>query len=94
VGRAKAKPTFFPLINEQKMSEQKSTAQKVIESYIEHEKIVHQVVKMGHIHGLYVEATDKNSSKGDIRVAKNDHDKLLNLIDETINKNRHQTNSE
>ena len=76
------------------MSEQKSTAQKVIESYIEHEKIVHQVVKIGQLHGLDIEATNKNSSKGDIRVAKNDHDKLLSLIDETINKNRHQTNFE
>ncbi|OQY46453.1 MAG: hypothetical protein B6247_27700 [Candidatus Parabeggiatoa sp. nov. 2] len=72
------------------MDEQKSksSAQKAIESYIEHEKIVHGIVKMGQFHGLDVEATDKNSSQGDIRVAKDDHDQLLGLIDKTIKKNR------
>jgi len=66
---------------------QKSSAQKAIENDIEHEKIVHAVVKMAQIHGLDVEATDKNSSQGDIRVAKDDHDQLLYLIDKTIQKN-------
>jgi len=45
------------------MSEQKSTAQKAIESYIEHEQIVYGVVKIGRLHGLDVEPTDKNSGK-------------------------------
>jgi len=67
---------------------QKSSAQKAIENDIEHEKIVHAVVKMAQIHGLDVEETDKNASQGDIRVAKDDHDQLLYLIDKTIQKNR------
>jgi len=71
------------------MSEQKSSAQKAIESYIEHELIVHSVVKIGRLHGLNVEPTDKNSAKGDIRVSKSNHDKLLYLIDKTIKINRH-----
>ncbi|EDN69473.1 hypothetical protein BGP_0625 [Beggiatoa sp. PS] len=77
-------------MNEQKP---KSSAQKAIENYIEHEKIVHSVVKIGQFHGLDVEATDKNFSQGDIRVAKDDHDQLLYLIDQTIKKNRDQKKS-
>jgi len=61
------------------MTEQKSSAQKTIESYIEHEQIVYGVVKIGKLHGLDV----------DIRVSKNDHDKLLYLIDKTVEINRH-----
>ncbi len=76
------------------MSEQKpkSSAQKAIESYIEHEKIVSGVVKIGRLHGLDVEPTDKNSGKGDIRVTKSDQDKLLYLIDKTVERNRHENN--
>ena len=73
------------------MSEQKSSAQKAIESYIEHEQIIHSV-KIGRLHGLEVEPTDKNSAKGDIRVSKSEHDKLLYLIDKTIEINRHSNN--
>jgi len=73
------------------MSEKKpkSSAQKAIESYIEHEQIIHGIVKIGRLHGLDVEPTDKNSAKGDIRVSKSDHDKLLYLIDKTVETNRY-----
>ncbi len=71
------------------MSKPKSSAQKAIESYIEHEQIIHAVVKIGRLHGLDVEPTDKNSAKGDIRVGKSVHDKLLYLIDKTVEINRH-----
>jgi putative IMPACT (imprinted ancient) family translation regulator len=70
------------------MEKKKNTARKAIDSYIKHEDIVDNAVKLGQQYDLDVESTDGNNKKGDIKVAKKDSEAFLNLLGTTIDKNQ------
>ncbi|MBF2057349.1 MAG: hypothetical protein IGQ45_09020 [Cyanobacterium sp. T60_A2020_053] len=74
------------------MTETRSSGRKAIDSYIKHEDIVDNAVKLGQKNGLKVEATQGNDSKGDIKVAKEDSKKYLDLLADTIDKNQARRN--
>lgn len=70
------------------MTKKESAGRKAIESYIKHEDIVDSAVNLGKSKGLKVEATEGNSSKGDIRVASEDSELFLDLLGRIIDTNQ------
>jgi outer membrane protein TolC len=70
--------------------DEKSTAEKTIESYQKHEAIVEKAVESGKNAGYDVEATNGNDSRGDIRVAKDDAQEYLDHLGRTIDGNRNK----
>jgi hypothetical protein len=70
------------------MTKKESSGRKAIESYIKHEDIIDNAVKLGKAKKLKVEATEGNSSKGDIRVASKDSEVFLDLLGKTIDMNQ------
>ncbi|WP_017294976.1 hypothetical protein [Geminocystis herdmanii] len=74
------------------MTDTRSSGRKTIDSYIKHEDMVDNAVKLGAKNGLKVEATTENDSRGDIKVAKEDSKKYLDLLGDTIDKNQARRN--
>lgn len=66
----------------------KSAGRKAIESYIKHEDLVDNAVKLGLHLGLDVSATEGNDPKGDVRVSAKDKDKFLEALSKTIDANQ------
>jgi len=66
----------------------KSSGRKAIESYIKHEDMVDNAVKLGKDNGLNVSPTEGNDPKGDVKVSTEDTEKFLKLLGETIDKNQ------
>ncbi len=66
----------------------KSSGRKAIESYIKHEDMVDNAVKLGKKNNLDVSPTEGNDPKGDVKVASKDRDAFLKLLGETIDKNK------
>lgn len=70
-----------------------STASKAIASYVKHEELIEQAVKLGKQSGLDVNPTEGNDPKGDVRVAAKDKDAFLKLLSDTIDANQAKRNS-
>lgn len=68
--------------------DKKSSGRKAIESYIKHEDMVDNAVKLGLANGLDVSSTEGNDPRGDVKVAAKDADEFLKLLSETIDKNK------
>ena len=66
----------------------KSSGRKAIESYIKHEDMVDNIVKLGNAKNLDVRSTEDNDPKGDVKVASKDREAFLILLGETIDKNK------
>lgn len=66
----------------------KSSGRKAIESYIKHEDMVDNAVKLGRANGLDVSPTEGNDPKGDVKVTGKDTEAFLKLLGETIDKNQ------
>lgn len=66
----------------------KSSGRKAIESYIKHEDMVDNAVKLGRANGLDVFPTEGNDPKGDVKVVAKDTEAFLRLLGETIDKNQ------
>lgn len=66
----------------------KSSGRKAIESYIKHEDMVDNAVKLGKANGLDVSPTEGNDPKGDVKVKVKDTNAFLKLLGETIDKNQ------
>ncbi|EJG0413905.1 TPA: hypothetical protein ACMDSL_002047 [Vibrio parahaemolyticus] len=66
----------------------KSSGRKAIESYIKHEDMVDNAVKLGKASGLDVSPTEGNDPKGDVKVSAKDTEAFLKLLSETIDKNQ------
>ncbi len=66
----------------------KSSGRKAIESYIKHEDMVDNAVKLGRANGLDVSPTEGNDPKGDVKVIGKDTEAFLKLLGETIDKNQ------
>lgn len=62
----------------------RSTGRKAIDSYIKHEDIVDNAVKLGKKNNLDVSPTDGNDPRGDIRVASKDMKKFIEILGSTI----------
>lgn len=66
----------------------KSSGRKAIESYIKHEDMVDNAVKLGRENGLDVSPTEGNDPKGDVKVISRDTNAFLELLGRTIDKNQ------
>lgn len=66
----------------------KSSGRKAIESYIKHEDMVDNAVKLGRDNGLDVSPTEGNDPKGDVKVIAKDTKAFLRLLGETIDKSQ------
>jgi hypothetical protein len=66
----------------------KSSGRKAIESYIKHEDMVDNAVKLGRANNLDVRPTEGNDPKGDVKVAQKDLNSFLTLLGDTIDKNK------
>lgn len=66
----------------------KSAGRKAIDSYIKHEDLVDNAVKLGKQLGLNVSATEGNDPKGDVRVSAKDKAEFLNTLGKTIDANQ------
>ncbi|HIF5595333.1 TPA: hypothetical protein ACX3CX_004579 [Vibrio parahaemolyticus] len=66
------------------MAKKLSAARKAAESTIKHEDLVDAIENLGKKNGLDVEATEGNDKRGDVRVSKEDFDKLVSLIEKKL----------
>ena len=66
------------------MAKKMTAARKAAESTLKHEDLVEAIESIGRKAGLDIEATDGNDSKGDLRVSKNDFDKLVSIIEKKL----------
>lgn len=66
----------------------KSSGRKAIESYIKHEDMVDNAVKLGLANGLSVSPTEGNDPRGDVKVLAKDSVAFFKLLSETIDKNK------
>lgn len=66
----------------------KSSGRKTIESYIKHEDMVDNAVRLGLTNGLNVSPTEGNDPRGDVKVSAKDSGAFFELLSKTIDKNK------